>query len=177
MFGNFQCHRGGGEGGVVWEKRFLRFPQSLIQLQPQARTTSIFFGNSCIICRWQLKLEASLTFNGRRLGVNKPLFNQYSTSTPSLWKHQKMGDFVMFSGGIKVKNWLKMGWDATRSTSIWLVKQEYVCGTTQLSSKRLKSLVWRALNLFCQKMLRSHFWGISHIFSENISISCVVVRK
>ena len=34
----------------------------------------------------------------------KPMFHFY---TP--WKHQKAKDFLMFSGGIEMEHWLKMG--------------------------------------------------------------------
>ena len=34
----------------------------------------------------------------------QPMFHSYNP-----WKHKKTGDFLMFSGGIEVECWLKMG--------------------------------------------------------------------
>lgn len=49
---------------------------------------------------------------------------------------------------IDTSEWEGESLHATRFTSIWFVKQRDFYGAKKLSSRRLKSSVWRALNLF-----------------------------
>ena len=49
-------------------------------------------------------IQVSISYFGQILTHFRPMFHFY---TP--WKHQKTGGFLMFSGGIEMEHWLKMG--------------------------------------------------------------------
>ena len=49
-------------------------------------------------------IQVSISYFDQILTHFRPMFHFY---TP--WKHQKTGGFLMFSGGIEMEHWLKMG--------------------------------------------------------------------
>ena len=70
-------------------------------------------------------------------------------------------------------------WDATITTSIWLVNKKAFVNDT-LSSRRTENYYLENAYLFCRKLLscslaalksRSRFWSTSHLVSENKSIN------
>ena len=53
---------------------------------------------------FQINLSLNLSLSFIWLTHFQPMFRFYNS-----WKHQKTGGLLMFSGGIKVEHWLKMG--------------------------------------------------------------------